>query len=209
MHRWIIILTIVAVLAVAAGYFYGSRGNDEVLVNQSANTAAEGIKVHGDWEVTVSGPETDEEMVYSFSNELIPYGQDILTLLLKGEGFTKADDGTNEWEIIFEFDGSCTFCTGAGAADTALSYPEAPSQWTDFEGLQMTASYIVQSGSDELVKVHTALRFDYRLAPSLEGSNIPALTYPVWQTVTSRELDPPIPVAAGQLVAATVHVTFE
>ena len=78
MHRWIIILTIVAVLAVAAGYFYGSRGNDEVLVNQSANTAAESIKVHGDWEVTVSDPETDEEMVYAFQNSLTKYGEGIL-----------------------------------------------------------------------------------------------------------------------------------
>ena len=57
MHRWIIILTVVAVLAVAGGYFYGSRGSDEVLVNQSVDTTSEGIKVHGDWEVIVSDPE--------------------------------------------------------------------------------------------------------------------------------------------------------
>ena len=90
MRIWIIALGIVAVLALAGGYWYGSWESDEVVVKQSADTASEGIKVHGDWEVTVSDPATGEEMVYAFENALhSSTGNSTLIMLLKGQGIKK------------------------------------------------------------------------------------------------------------------------
>ena len=92
MRIWILAIATVAVLIGAAGgaYWYGSWENDEVLVKQSADTASEGIKVHGDWEVTVSDPATGEEMVYAFENALhSSTGNSTLIMLLKGQGIKK------------------------------------------------------------------------------------------------------------------------
>lgn len=86
MRIWIVALGVVAVLALAGGYWYGSWESDEVLVKQSADTASEGIKVHGDWEVTVSDPATGEEIVYAFENALYSkWGAGTLTSLISGE----------------------------------------------------------------------------------------------------------------------------
>lgn len=85
MRIWIIALGVVTVLALAGGYWYGSWESGEVLVKQSADTASEGIKVHGDWEVTVSDPATGEEMVYAFENALWHEGASLLTALLSAE----------------------------------------------------------------------------------------------------------------------------
>ena len=102
MRIWIIALGVVAILALAGGYWYGSWESGEVLVKQSADTASEGIKVHGDWEVTVSDPATGEEMVYAFENKLYSsQGNALLTALMQGEGIVKKDDGTNKWLLGF------------------------------------------------------------------------------------------------------------
>ena len=90
MRIWIIALGVVSVLALAGEYWYGSWESDEVIVKQNADTASEGIKVHGDWEVTVSDPTTGEEMVYAFENELYPHGgKSMLALLMRGEGMSQ------------------------------------------------------------------------------------------------------------------------
>ena len=127
MRIWILAIATVAVLALAGGYWYGSWESDEVLVRQSADTASEGIKVHGDWEVTVSDPATGEEMVYAFENKLShPSGNALLAVLMRGEGIVKFDgeghpsvDCTNKWKIHFESDNN-NAGTRYAFADTSL-----------------------------------------------------------------------------------------
>jgi hypothetical protein len=113
MRIWILAVATVAVLIGVAGgsYWYGNHSSDKpILVSNAPSAASEGIKVHGDWEITVFDPHTDEEMVYAFSNELADTGSAVLAWALQGQGIVRVNDtfdngmrlsglGTNNWKI--------------------------------------------------------------------------------------------------------------
>ena len=208
MRIWIIALGVVAVLALAGGYWYGSWESGEVLVKQSADTASEGIKVHGDWEVTVSDPATGEEMVYAFENALVPtQGNALLTILMQGEGIVKKDDGTNKWSLRFTGSTDSNPKTVVdSSADTSLYQATAPHGLLgSVEAFQLTGHFIVPEGWVELKNVQTTLRYVPNLIPALNSDDVNDYT----GYVTTKDFDVPIPVQPGQEVSATVRISFE
>jgi hypothetical protein len=213
MRIWIIALGVVAVLALAGGYWYGSWESDEVVVKQSADTASEGIKVHGDWEVTVSDPATGEEMVYAFENELHARGKNLLPFLLKGEGMVKTDDGSNIWEIIFWGTYPVQGQTETVSADTSLYQKDEdvegyPNVIHNVKAFQLVGSFIVPPGWEEVTKVFTTLTFNLSSMSSINwdvgNPNINTSDY-----FTTKQFDNPIPVQPGQQVSVTVRISFE
>ena len=87
MRIWILAIATVAVLIGVAGgsYWYGGKGTDEsALVLNRAPAASDGIKVHGDWTVTVSNPDGSVDSVHEFKNDLTHRGRSFLTALLGG-----------------------------------------------------------------------------------------------------------------------------
>ena len=78
MHKgmWLL-LTAVSVTSLSlATFWFGSSYDDgpattEAVSNaDTADSVGEGIKVHGDWELTVSDPDGSNAMVYNFENAL-------------------------------------------------------------------------------------------------------------------------------------------
>ena len=93
MRIWILAVAVVVVLAGVAGgaYWFGGRSADEpVLVLNTAPATSDGIKVHGDWTVTVSNPDGTVDAVHEFDNDLAyavsfeGSGADLLTALVAG-----------------------------------------------------------------------------------------------------------------------------
>ena len=208
MRIWIIALGVVSVLALAGEYWYGSWESDEVIVKQNADTASEGIKVHGDWEVTVSDPATGEEMVYAFENALVPTkGNALLTILMQGEGIVKKDDGTNKWSLRFT-GGPANELNGyeSRIADTSLYQVTNPhGHFGSVGAFQLNKSFIVPEDWVQLKTVHAMLAYVPGLIPSLNSNGDQATN----GYVTEKEFDVPIPVQPGQEVSATVRISFE
>ena len=209
MRIWIIALGVVAVLALAGGYWYGSWESDEVLVKQSADTASEGIKVHGDWEVTVSDPATGEEMVYAFENKLAARGNALLALLLRGsQGIAQNNYGTyaNQWSLSFE---GLTGSQKDSPAETSIFYPDSALQWDDIESFQLISSFIVPAGAESFDTVAAILWIQPNSIPSLLDTPWLLHNDPYGFAVTKKQFDNPIPVQPGQEVSATVRISFE
>lgn len=216
MYRWVIAIVSVAVLATVAGgaYWYGSSTADEpVLAVSASDSTSEGIKVHGDWEVTVSDPDTGEKMVYEFSNDLAPQsGAAFLALALRGEGLSTASpDGSHWMGITFYNDSSSyydgTICTVWGnEAETSLlhSGDAEHTSYLQTTGLQIKGTCTVGPGDTQLGRVATVLAFHPSKAPSIS----PKDPKNIIDLLTQKYLDDPIPVAPGQLLSATVKITF-
>jgi len=179
-------------------------------VKQNADTASEGIKVHGDWEVTVSDPATGEEMVYAFENKLYSQqGNALLTALMQGEGIVKKDDGTNKWQLGF-MGGTAGVEKGwvSIIADTSL-YQAKPIGIAMYLGevgaFQLNKSFIVPENWVQLETISTQLVYAPGLIPSLNSDSAQEFS----GYVTVKEFDIPIPVQPGQEVSATVRISFE
>ena len=172
-----------------------------------APSASDGIKVHGDWIITVSNPDGGVSSVHEFENALVPnFGNAMLALLLRGEGIMKTDDGTNRWKIRF-YDDTTNFYSEE-IADTSLLYLGEANQWHEMEGLQLIASYIVPPETNKITHVATGVSFVPSLIPSLKWAGSQKQVSWTYH-VTVKDFDKPIPVLPGQEVSATVRISFE
>jgi len=109
MRIWILAIATVAVLIGVAGgsYWYGGNGADEsTLVLNRAPAASDGIKLHGDWTVTVSNPDGSVDSVHEFKNDLNTKGASFLTALLGGPpvGHEGSAHRIDRWDIIYSFE---------------------------------------------------------------------------------------------------------
>jgi hypothetical protein len=95
------ITTIAVLIGVVGGaYWYGGRSAVEsTLVLNTAPAASDGIKVHGDWTVTVSNPDGSVDSVHEFKNSLNSKGTGLLTSILAGENDGR---GVRDWDIGFK-----------------------------------------------------------------------------------------------------------
>ena len=213
MRLWILAIATVAVLVGVAGgaYWYGGNGaNESALVLNRAPAASDGIKVHGDWTVTVSNPDGSVDSVHEFRNKLV--GNHILMLLMRGEGIVKfdgeghpSDDGTNKWKIAFDSDNNnANASTQWAFADTSFVYPDLYTSWTEMEAFQLKGSIVVPPGRGDITMVRSMLSTDLCEIPSIDDCD-EEMAF----TLTEKHFDNPIPAVPGQLVATTVRITFE
>ena len=92
MRIWILAIATLAVLigAVGGAYWYGGNGADEsALVLNRAPAASDGIKVHGDWTVTVTNPDGTVDSALEFNNDLNRFAGSALTAILAGSDAIK------------------------------------------------------------------------------------------------------------------------
>ena len=215
MRIWILAIATVAVLIGVAGgaYWYGGNGaNESALVLNRAPAASDGIKVHGDWTLTVSNPDGSVDSVHEFENKLL--GGKGLILLMRGEGILKfdgeghpSDDGTNKWKIGFTDDNkaSAGIAWEHANADTSFLYPDSYTAWTEMEAFQLMGSIIVPPDWEEITRVKSTVAINLCSIPSIDYGG----SCNVAVNVTQKEFDNPIPVVSGQMVTATVRISFD
>ena len=144
MRIWILAIATVAVLIGVAGgaYWYGGKGTDEsALVLNRAPAASDGIKVHGDWTLTVSNPDGSVDSIHEFRNKLT--GAFALMMLMRGEGIRKNDDGSNQWQIVF-WNGE-VLDYQIVPADTSFLYPNplGDNEWVAMDAFQLMGSCLL------------------------------------------------------------------
>ena len=79
-HR--LVISFIVLLALGTGCAW---------ISPSSGAASEGIKVHGDWTVTITNPDGTLDAVHEFNNKLDAYGGRILGALLTGGYIVRAD----------------------------------------------------------------------------------------------------------------------
>ena len=187
-------------LSLTAFWFVGGFGNDLDTVeavssgisNRADDGLGEGIKVHGNWELTVSDPDGSNPVVYNFEN-FLSQGTTLAALMLpEGQNLSETMTG---WVVKFWRDppnGSANLLCGP-SAETSLTENK--------QGIILKASCTIDGDifedPQELTVVSTR-------SQSITNSGIH------WgRAFTIKRLDAPITVAPWQLIAATVYITFE
>ena len=201
---------VVLLVGVAGGaYWYGDKGvNESALVLNRAPAASDGIKVHGDWTLTVSNPDGSVDSVHEFKNKLL--GGSALIMLMRGEGILKfdgeghpSDEGTNQWKIAFDK------ASGPGKfvfADTSFLYPDSYTSWDAMEAFQLMGSFVVPPEWGDLTGVRSLMYIHPCSVPSIDYDGGCAV---IGKNVTHKLFDNPISVVSGQMVTATVRISFE
>jgi hypothetical protein len=241
MRTWIMSITTIAVLigVVGGAYWYGGRSAVEsTLVLNTAPAASDGIKVHGDWTVTVSNPDGSVDSVHEFKNSLHPVGTSLVTSILAGESggpgsFQDKGMGVRDWAIKFWIDDDQHFKCAEDIAFKATygSWPPAQVAREPSTGNPLLISksctlveFVETPGiyTGKLTKVYTQLRtdgtinsdpelndqFTYWSPDDLELIKTSALGYKIF-TEHYLDGDEQIDVEEGQYISFQVRIAFE
>ena len=213
MRIWILAIATVAVLIGVAGgsYWYGGNGADEsALVLNRAPAASDGIKVHGDWTLTVSNPDGSVDSVHEFENAFISsHGSAVLMWALMGEGMSKNESGTNTYRVFLRDYKKDEVCNTSNpfkddvfqiSTSVAMSGPS----FSDTEAFQVDMTCRVKEGMTSIEDVWLRALLNSALAPSYDGVEQKA-----FYNLTKKEFSSPISVVPGQVVSTTVRITFE
>ena len=104
-RTWIfaVVAIAIAVTAFSTAYWLGAKNTSEPnITSNNANYANDGIKVTGDWTVTVFNSDGSLDSVNEFANKLHPVGTSLVTSILAGENEGR---GVRDWDISFSIDG--------------------------------------------------------------------------------------------------------
>jgi hypothetical protein len=189
-------------LSLTAFWFVGGFGNDLDTVeavssgisNRADDGLGEGIKVHGNWELTVSDSDGSNPVVYNFKNTLAAGGGAALSALMLPEGHFAAE-AMQRWKVKF-------WRSPPTGSENLLCGPIAEASLTaNKQGIMLRAVCTIDgdifSEPQELSVVSTRAE-----SVATDGKT--------WgRALTVKNLDAPITVAPWQLLAATVYITFE
>jgi hypothetical protein len=175
-----------------------SQNMKEPTVTKDQSGMGEGIKVHGDWEVKVTDPETGSEKFYAFKNALEGQGPTLLASLLANDGVWDSPNGNkNEYINVWAIQGL------AGEMDPkceVVNLVMEPNEFDlDFVGnpksVILSGTCTVPEGLTEISRVRT------HYLTAVGGS---------W-VFTEKHLPAgdPISVQANQLVSYNVSISFE
>lgn len=178
----------------------------------------EGIQVHGHWTIDVKEPDGKLVSHNEFENALQPDG---IASLVK---FLTREKSVGEWKVSIS--GTTSPCTAANGFGTPCSIMELPASdplyaaqpGNTFPGLTATenaAGELVLSGSatvgtdTNITAVTTAInRCSATTAPSATVGCNPNLDIGFLFQFTHKTLDTPVAVLDGQIVTATVTISF-
>ena len=188
----------------------------EPVVAKTNDGMSEGIKVHGDWEVKVTDPETGAEELYAFRNEFAETGGNVLALALLGEadigifqsvGSQIYEYSPNVWQI------TSNLVPGEGGTleEIGNESTEAPVCKTGF-----MAPVLVSIDGTVNANVGAQLMLSGLCEPDGNGSLFNVMTKytagsmgMVNMPFTMHYFDNPIPVQKGQVISFNVLISFE
>jgi hypothetical protein len=168
----------------------------------------EGIKVHGDWTLTVRNADGTVAAVHEFKNALnVSFGADVLLARLLG-----GQAVTGHWLIFLHpssppgcnpVNQACAIVEGGSpsGADSRDLTRTIPTTGPDAGKLVLRGSVRVPVGLS-IVQVTTNVAVCN--APASAGACVASSSAPV----TRRNLETPVPVAADQLVEVKVVISF-
>jgi hypothetical protein len=168
---------------------------------QASGRLSDGIEVHGHWKIDVRNADGTLVSHTEFHNELLPSGGNVLVNVLAGTeipaGWLISLSGTPGGAIAF---GAASVSPVADGAATALRLTAE---------LRNDGFTLPLGGSvpplQAIGSVATVLRScsDATVSPTACR-----LSSPNQNTFSSRTLNSPIPVAAGQIIQVTVDISF-
>ena len=184
-----------------------SQNMKEPTVTKDQSGMGVGIKVHGDWEVKVTDPETETENVYAFTNAFnTVQGSNVLVLALLGDTSNMKDKLGNDlgynydpdgWQINAQFGSVASYCTHGNltptlvAADTGNIY------------LNVTAQLLL-SGTCEAPNGAGVGNATHLTGVATQWVDVSGSTF----YFTEHALEQPVPVQAGQILAFNVKFSF-
>jgi len=235
MVRWLIASTVVT-LAIVCGYWYGTLGSEEGIQSmQVTDATSDGIKVHGEWEVTVSDPDGSNQTVYNFQNSLLPGANNaLLQLLIPYDNYDAwpspkktadylmilaseapvDESGTSTYSIMPPEDRLCLISRQYGPSYSDMH--DQPISWVLKIDSNNKAEYLSISGGCQIpyfndTEKDVFIKYVFTsigLIGADYDSPFGAGTYAGYSPFTGRYLDEPIPVSPNQMVAVTVNVSF-
>jgi hypothetical protein len=212
-----VVVLLLAILALSA--FVGCQSKPMVVTE--SQPGLEGIKVHGDWTVEVTNPDGTLAAKREFSNKLTPAGTALIAGLVSGDTTVQNHKIKIGWPWLYEGPNYAVFgCeeeyisnsgiivnakvlrTSGGVVGTQGEDYLSRVTWSGGCTVKFTQDTLGES--IVLTHVYTFLE----LSPDLKHT---ADLFPAssGDYLTGRELDEPIEVFEGQLVAATVIMSFE
>ena len=188
-------LVAIAVIAITPVLWQNMK---EPVVAKTNDGMSEGIKVHGDWEVKVTDPETGVEEVYAFRNELVN-GVVLVSLLtgadLKGFGGNSGYYNPDNW-VISAFNNANLMCR-------TLDTP-ATRDLSNLDSLGNSLSVLfsgvctVPDGMSEFINVSAMAQYTKH-----DTGNEMQVAF------TQKKLAAPISVQPGQIIAFNVSISFD
>ncbi len=198
---------IVLLFAVALGTYWLTNSSEPTVVKESGGTS-EGIKVHGDWEVKVTDPNSGQENLYAFSNDLVDYGSNDGASLI-GQIFTSTSGeyDPSQWSIYLDAD-----MTNQPAAISAL-YPGG--SWELCHITNITAAMHYKDNDPFKGGDGFTIAGSCQSNTPFDGTQY--LEVPITKVTTHHSLyggftekqSLNIPVGFEQLISVSVHVTFD
>ncbi|MEC7837060.1 MAG: hypothetical protein VX692_07990 [Chloroflexota bacterium] len=175
-----------------------SQNMNEPTVTKGQSGMGEGIKVHGDWEVKVTDPETGVEELYAFRNAFIKEsGSATLVAALTGSKIREIQDGDD----IYTYDSQQWLIRGQGEgtnkcdSEPTTANGDLLNWFGNPTSLKLSGVCEVPNNMLQMKKVNTFATFVN------SGQSFLRL-------FTSHELETPVKVAPGQLIAFTVSISF-
>tara|TARA_A100001037_G_scaffold192210_1_gene171961 strand:- start:2131 stop:2844 length:714 start_codon:yes stop_codon:yes gene_type:complete len=214
-----------------------SQNMNEPTVTKGQSGMGEGIKVHGDWKVKVTDPETGVEKVYAFRNKLTEFGGRILMAALAPssgipgtQGYVKQVYHPDRWKVAF-FDSEGNLVCTSGKFDENKNtqyvqsvplYPESlegllPSN-ADLGGPGLSIRGACDAFEDSQVsqiktfaQIHSSWEFEDGIGLKIIETKEAGLMnmYRTDYSFTEKILESPFAVKEGQMIGATVNITFE
>ena len=203
-------------------------------MNSDENISSQGIKVRGDWEVTVSDPEESNPTVYNFRNEIHEDAFDVVSRSLLPLDQEKKVDVTF-WKMILrdnhqavcslstDPEGSAALVLGVGDGVNwhqllARLIPKDESNdaiWSPATGLRLTGSclaYAEKDYGDEINIDLIEVGVYYHVNDSNQGSSLkPGYYASTWEFASKEftEENALVVGSPGHTIGVTVDFTFE
>ncbi len=202
-------------------------------MNSNENISSEGVKVRGDWEVTVSDPDGSNPIVYNFQNKilrgafnLISRGllpadhQEKMALISEGWSIHLFDDyGSKDWLICknggaAQDDGDSSVLLVEPTRSESLKQYLSNSALEYYDGITLTGSCLVNEppddDSDTPIEINKVIVRTLSSDPSNVGqANVADPFAEKTFGIYADDEDPIIVNAPGQMVSMTVNFTFE
>ena len=187
-------------------------------ISPSSDATSEGIKVHGDWTVTITNPDGTLDAVHEFNNKLDEYGGRILAALLTGGYIVRADSSDvikqtqypDGWFLLFHGENFDNLHCEPHSHQASLGITLVPEVFFDLEKQRVTlaAGCVVDKayGGVFIKGVQTGI-FHKRMDPYTDEVDLGSLLV---DTFTKHDFDPEgyIEVELGQQVSFTINISF-
>jgi len=237
----VLVIGLVIGIPGAALFLYGMNSEQSEIpvasisesMNSDENISSEGVKVRGDWEVTVSDPDGSNPTVYNFQNKITMSAFDLISRgLLPADHQDKATVHESGWVIhlwdYYTFGAgvkawhSCDTKDNGSVLFTELTRSESLKQYLLFanpalgelyDGIMLTGSCLVSEppadDSDTPIEINKVSVEVKTIVEEVHFYQNFANKFFGWGGTVSKQEDAIIINAPGQMVSMTVNFTFE